>query len=186
VSSAGIAHKTDNGLVHLALNDAETVATAFLDLQQRLAALDGAADEPRIVIQPMVGPGLELIVGVNNDPHFGSVVVAGLGGVHVEVMREVSVRLGPVDRDTALTMLHETRAGQFLAGVRGQAPFDAEAAADAIVALSRFGAATRGLVAAVEINPLLVLDRGRGAVGVDLLLERLPRDTKASLSEARA
>ena len=83
--------------------------------------------------------------------------------------REAATRLGPVDRETALAMLRETRAGALLAGVRGKGPFDAEAAAEAIAALSRFGAATRGLLSAVEVNPLIALEQGQGAVGVDVL-----------------
>lgn len=158
----GVAHKTELGLVRLNLENAEAVRRAFDDISER-------ADELRL--EPMVGSGLELIIGVRNDPSFGTVVVAGPGGVHVETMRDVSVRLGPVDRATALEMLGETRAGELLAGVRGKGPFDAEAAADAIVALSRFGAATGGILASAEINPLIVLERGRGAVGVDVLLE---------------
>jgi hypothetical protein len=76
-----------------------------------------------------------------------------------------------VDARAAAAMLAETRAGALLRGLRGQGPWDLDAAADAIAALSRFGAATAGILAAVEINPLVVLEQGKGAVGVDVVLE---------------
>src|SRR5439155_4163569 len=159
-AAPGIAHKTELGLVRLDLDGPDAVRAAFVDLLARLPRHDGAG----LVLQRMAGPGVELIAGVRNDPAFGTVVVVGLGGLHVEVLREASTRLGPVDRETALAMLGETRAGALLAGVRGAGPFDAEAAAEAIAALSRFGAATRGILAAVEINPLIARARGRGAL----------------------
>jgi len=99
------------------------------------------------------------------------------GSTLVEVFREASMRIGPVDRQTALEMLNETRTGTLLAGVRGRGPFDLEAAADAVVALSRFGAATRGIVSSVEVNPLMVLERGRGVVGVDVIIELTTGDS---------
>jgi acetate---CoA ligase (ADP-forming) len=117
----------------------------------------------------MAGAGLELIVGARAVPGFGSAIVVGLGGMLVEVIKDVSLRLAPVDRATALAMLRETKAGTLLAGFRGKGPYDAEAAADAIAALSRVAAATSDTVAAIEINPLIVLERG--AVGVDVLIQ---------------
>lgn len=169
----GVAHKTELGLVRLGLDTPHAVRDAFADVTRRLArhATAGAG----VVIQPMLGDGIELIVGVRNDDAFGSILVVGLGGVHVELLREVSLRLGPVDRATASAMLSETRAGTLLDGFRGKGPYDVEAAAEAIAALSRFGAATRGLVAAAEINPLIVRPRGQGALGVDALIEPAAR-----------
>ena len=173
-SGPALPHKTDLGLVRLGLDTPEAVRAAFAELAGRLRRHVPSGSGAGLIVQPMVGPGIELIAGVRNDPAFGTIVVVGLGGVHVEVFREASTRLGPVDRETALAMLDETRAGTLLAGVRGKGPYDAAAAADAIAALSRFGHAARGVLAAVEVNPLIVLDKGRGAIGVDVLLEMIP------------
>lgn len=164
-TSADAPHKTELGLVRLGLETAAAVREAFGELAGRTG--HGVS----LLVQRMAGPGVELIAGVRNDPAFGSLVVVGLGGIHVEVLREVSVRLGPVDRETAAAMLRETRAGALLRGARGKGPYDLDAAADAIAALSEFGAGAHGVLAAVEINPLIVLEQGKGAVGVDALLE---------------
>jgi acetate---CoA ligase (ADP-forming) len=165
-AGAGVAHKTERGLVRLGLADAGAVKRAFADLAAR-AGCDGMT----LIVQPMAGAGVELIVGIRNDAAFGSLTVVGLGGVHVELLGEAALRVGPVSVEAAADMLRETRAGALLDGFRGAGPFDLGAAACAIAALSAFGAATHGLLAAVEVNPLIVLPRGRGAAGVDVLLE---------------
>ncbi|HYB70233.1 MAG TPA: acetate--CoA ligase family protein [Candidatus Bathyarchaeia archaeon] len=164
-SGADIAHKTDRGLVRLGVDGADALAVAFRDLTAR------AGPAVTVILQPMAGPGIELLVGVRNDPAFGSLTVVGLGGIHVELLRESAIRIGPVTPEDARAMLRATPAATLLAGVRGAGPFDLDAAVDAIVALSAFGAANQGVLAAVEVNPLIVLPRGRGAVAVDVLLE---------------
>jgi acetate---CoA ligase (ADP-forming) len=166
VSGADVAHKTERGLVRLGLPNAAAVKSAFADLTAR-AGPGGMT----FVVQPMAGAGVELIVGIRNDAAFGSLTVVGLGGVYVELLGEAALRVGPVSVETAALMLRETRAGALLGGFRGAGPFDLDAAARAIAALSAFGAATYGLLAAIEVNPLIVLPRGRGSAGVDLLLE---------------
>ncbi|MBV8166755.1 MAG: acetate--CoA ligase family protein, partial [Alphaproteobacteria bacterium] len=144
---------------------------AYDALAWRLDAALGT-DAPRAVtIQPMIGSGagrgVELIVAVRNDPALGTYVVVGPGGLLVEVMRGAAVRRAPIDADEAAAMLDETAAG-----VRGGPPLDRAAAAAAVAALSRLGALLHGRVATIEINPLIVTERG--AVGVDLLVEPAP------------
>ena len=165
-----ILHKSEHELVRLRLANGEQISVAFVDL---LAKLNYVSHSPRkeIVLQPQAKPGIELIVGVRNYPGFGSLLVVGLGGMFVELLNELSERLGPVDEATAKAMLDETRAGQILRGFRGQGPYDIDAAAAAIAAISRFGAATIDSVSVLEINPLIVHVAGEGATGVDLLLE---------------
>jgi hypothetical protein len=122
-----------------------------------------------IYLQRMAQPGIELIVGIRNEPGFGSFVVVGVGGIFVEIINRASIRLGPVNEAEALAMLEETPAGRLLKGVRGSGPYDAAAAARAIAAASQFGAATVGTLASIEINPLIV--HQTGVTGVDVLIE---------------
>jgi acyl-CoA synthetase (NDP forming) len=163
-------HKTEHGLVKLALSDPATVRAAFSQLSAMLQRLAKGIDA-EIIVQPMVEEGVQLLIGARNDPRFGSIVVVGLGGTLVEVMKETSLRIGPVDAATAAEMLEETKAAALIAGTRGKGPFDKDAAIRAIVALSRFAHATSESIAAIEINPLIVRKIGQGALGVDLLLE---------------
>jgi acyl-CoA synthetase (NDP forming) len=163
-------HKSDLGLVRLALASARDVERAFAELAHGLAAHARANSPGEIVVQETADDGVEIIVGVRNEKDFGSFVIVGLGGVLVEIANQASVRLGPVDAAEARAMLYETAAGKLLEGVRGKPPCDIDAAAAAIAAFSRFGAAQAERLAALEINPLIV---GRnGAKGVDLVLER--------------
>jgi hypothetical protein len=123
-----------------------------------------------IILQPMLRDGVELIVGIRNDPAFGSLVIVGLGGIFVELINSVAIRLGPIDVEEARAMLGETRASDLLTGFRGKGPYDLIAAAAAIAAISDFGVATQGLIESLEINPLIVLEQG--AFGVDVLVRR--------------
>jgi len=170
-TAPNLPHKTELDLIRLNLKDADAVGAAFDDLSKKFKSLPNVGEAAAIVVQPMAGPGVELIVGVRNDPRFGSAIAVGLGGTFVEILREARVEMGPVTAAEARKMLEATRAGTILKGVRGKGPYDIDAAAEAIAALSRFGASTMGTLSAVEVNPLIVLEMGKGAVGVDVLLE---------------
>jgi len=127
----------------------------------------GSASE--IVLQAMAPSGVELIVGIRNELNFGSFVIVGPGGVLVELADQASVRLGPVDEREARAMLFETTAGILLQGARGAPACDIDAAAAAIAAFSRFGAAQ-----AARLSALIDQSTDRspnGAWGVDLLLD---------------
>jgi acyl-CoA synthetase (NDP forming) len=164
-----ILHKTEMGLVRLGLRDAGAVGAAYDELACKLGNEKGGA-----FVQPMVGPGIELILGARIDSGFGPATVVGLGGTYVEVFKAASLRMAPVGCEEALEMLRHGALGKILAGARGKGPYDVEAAADAVVALSRFALGTADLFAAIEINPLIVLEKG--AFGVDVVLE--PRGVK--------
>ena len=157
------------GLVRLNLASARQVEDAFADLSKRLAKYARPSSPGEIVLQAMAPSGVELIVGIRNEVNFGSFVIVGPGGVLVELANQASVRLGPVDEGEARAMLFETAAGKLLQGARGAPTCDIDAAAAAIAAFSRFGAAQSAQLSALEINPLIASPTG--AWGVDLLLD---------------
>jgi len=161
-------HKSDLGLVRLNLASARQVEDAFADLSKRLAKYARPSSPGEIVLQAMAPSGVELIVGIRNEVNFGSFVIVGPGGVLVELANQASVRLGPVDESEARAMLFETAAGKLLQGARGAPACDIDAAAAAIAAFSRFGAAQAAQLSALEINPRIASPTG--AWGVDLLL----------------
>jgi acetyltransferase len=170
-TSPECAHKTDLDLVRANLRDLDAIAAAFDELSSRLLNVPDGSNRGVLILQPMVGPGIELIIGVRNDESFGSIVVAGLGGIFIDVLHEAAVEIGPVTVGQARAMLERTHAGTILSGVRGRGSYDIDAACAAIAALSQLGHATRGLLSTIEINPLIVLPNGGGAVGVDVLIE---------------
>jgi acyl-CoA synthetase (NDP forming) len=128
------------------------------------AAIEG------VLVAPMIAGGVEVIAGVSVDATLGPVVMFGLGGVLVEVLKDVTFRAVPFDADEARRMIAETTAGKVLQGVRGAAPSDIAALAESLAALSRFAAANDGRLAGVDINPLKVMPEGEGVVPLDALV----------------
>ncbi len=170
VLSPDLAHKSDVGGVRLGLRDAAEVEAAYAAMMRRVR---GAAPQARIVgalVSPMVQGGVETVLGVHRDPVFGPVVMFGLGGVFVEVFRDVAFRLAPLTRAEALAQIDSIRGRALLEGARGRPRMDKGAIADALVALSRFAAAHAGEVASVEINPFIALPEG--GLGVDAVILR--------------
>ena len=167
VLSADIAHKSEAGGVALSLRSADEVAAAYDAMMVRVAKHAPGARIAGALVARMIERGIETVIGLKRDPVFGPVVLFGLGGVYVEVLKDVTLRLAPVDRATAIEMIHAIKGYPLLAGARGREPVDLDALADAIVAMSRFGAAHPDITSA-EINPFIALPRG--GVAVDALI----------------
>ena len=130
------------------------------------ARLEGA------LVQEMIPTdAVEVILGVLQDPDFGPVVVFGSGGILVELLKDSSLRLPPLGHEEALEMIRETRGARLLQGFRGRPPADIEAVADALVRVSQLAVDLGDLIAALDINPLMVLPKGQGVRAVDVLVE---------------
>lgn len=154
-----ILHKSDLGLVFLDLRSEDAVREAFRTAMERMRA--AGAEGGRVLVQQMVDAGTELIVGMTTDLEFGPVVVLGLGGIFVEILKDVSMRVAPFGQQDALAMIDELRGAALLEGVRGQPAIDRKELAGLLVALSRFAAAAGDQVGEIDVNPL-VLDRNTG------------------------
>jgi len=171
IDSPEIVHKTDVGGVRVGCGDAAAVRAAFGEMLAEVRRRSPAARLDGALVQRMVAGGREMILGVKTDPLFGPAVVCGFGGIFVEQLRDVAVRVPPVGPDDAAAMITELRGAAILAGARGGAPADARALTEAIVRLGALAEAYRDSLRALDINPLLVLDDGRGVVAVDWLIE---------------
>jgi acyl-CoA synthetase (NDP forming) len=126
----------------------------------------------------MVRGGVEMILGVQNDAVFGPVVMLGLGGIFVEVLRDVTFRIAPFGVEEAHRMIGELRGQAMLKGARGQPPCDLDALAEALSKLSIFAAAQREHFTSIDVNPLLVRPKGQGAAALDALI--VTADTAAA------
>jgi acetyltransferase len=171
VVSAQASHKTEVGGVALNLADAHAVRVAATAMAERLARHVPGATLDGFLVQQMVA-GVELIVGVREDPQYGPLMLVGLGGVLVEALGDIAMRLLPVDKAEARTMLMELKARALFGAFRGRAPRDVDAAAGAIAGLSRLFLAYRKAVAELEINPLILLGEGEGVRAVDVRVVR--------------
>ena len=169
IEAEGVYHKSDVGGVRLGLEDDVAVRLAYDDIIARSASIAGLAKVPGASVQPMAPAGVELICGLKLDPAFGYTVLFGLGGVSAEVLDDVSLRLAPVDLDTARSMIREIKGAPLLMAPRGAAPCDMEAIARILVSLSSLVFDFDGSIREIDINPL-VAPYGGGAVVVDALI----------------
>ncbi|HEV2993079.1 MAG TPA: acetate--CoA ligase family protein [Acidimicrobiia bacterium] len=175
-SSPVLTHKSDLGLVALGVTTATAVRSTFADLQRRARQAAGRRGPVEgVLVCETVRDGVEMVLGLAQDPLLGPVVMCGLGGVFVEVLGDVSFRVPPFGRDEAARMVRELRGYPLLEGVRGAKPADVDALLDAIMNVQRLGMDLAGPsspdgIAELDINPLVV--RPRGAVALDALVVR--------------
>jgi succinyl-CoA synthetase beta subunit len=163
--AAEIIHKTESGAVVLGLKTAEEVVAEGQKL------LSKTLGKGHLLIQEMV-QGTEVLLGARTDPQYGPFLMVGLGGILVEVLKDVAIRLLPVDEGEARRMLQELRGFRVLKGVRGQGQRDIDALVKAMVGLSDIYAAQRNHLTDLEINPLMVRAQGRGVAAVDVRVAR--------------
>ncbi|MGI9007189.1 MAG: acetate--CoA ligase family protein, partial [Streptosporangiaceae bacterium] len=170
ISSAGLAHKSEAGGVALGLRTVTQVKAAF----QRVSEAGGLAPEAidGVTVSPMRTGGTELLAGVTVDPSFGPVLAVGLGGIWVEVLGDVSLRVLPVTPEEVGRMLGELRGAPLLRGARGQQPADVDALARVICAIGDAALSLSGSLRALEVNPLWV--SGDRIEALDVLVETGP------------
>ncbi|UPZ29705.1 acetate--CoA ligase family protein [Streptomyces sp. LRE541] len=166
-SGARLAHKTELGLVKIGLTSASQVRDAYRELTDIARYEDVSLDG--VLVCQMVEPGVEMVVGVTHDDLFGPTVTVGLGGVLVEVLRDTAVRVPPFGEDQARSMLDELRGRALLNGVRGRPPADLDALVEVILRVQRMALELDTELSELDINPLMVLPRGQGAVALDAL-----------------
>ena len=170
IVSPDILHKTEIGGVMLNLQTKEQVAKAFDELMSRAKTAKPDAKIEGVLVAPMIRDGIECILGVQRDPVFGPVVMFGLGGVLVEALRDVSFRLAPFDKAEARRMIDSIKARAVLDGWRGAPAADVDVLADALVALSRYAAAAGDKLESIDINPFVIMPKGKGAMALDAVL----------------
>jgi acyl-CoA synthetase (NDP forming) len=161
--SPGIVHKSDVGGVKLGIETPDKMRAEFAGLVSRVERQAPDADLTGVLVQRLLPGGREVILGGKRDHSFGPVVMFGLGGVYVEVLRDVSFRLAPLTREDALDMIQEVRGSRLLQGVRGETPMDVSAIVETLLTLSELLIACPEVIE-VDINPLLVFEHGVAAV----------------------
>jgi succinyl-CoA synthetase beta subunit len=151
------------------LSGAAAVRQAFEDIKRQVSLRAPGAKIAGIIVQRMAGEGVEMILGVKRDAMFGPVVVCGLGGILVELLKDVAIGIPPLSKEQARAMISRLRGAAILAGVRGKPPADADALCAAIVGVSRLAVALDDQLEGLDINPLIV--QSSGAVAVDALVQ---------------
>lgn len=164
-----LAHKTEAGAVILNLKDGSAVASAVEAMADRLAE-QGFADA-RFLIEPMVSDFVgELIIGLKRDEQFGLALIVGTGGILVNLLNDSATLLLPITREAASTAVLSLKGSALLQGFRGRPEGDLEAVVDAIMAVADFAIDHWGSITELDINPLMVRPKGKGAVAADALV----------------
>ncbi|NLX91456.1 MAG: acetyl-CoA synthetase [Firmicutes bacterium] len=167
VRSQAVVHKTDAGGVRLGLTDERAVRLAYREIMEKFRILDL---EARVTVQPMAPPGLELLVGMTTDPHFGRVVAFGLGGTFVEVLDDITFRLVPLLDKDAIDMLNSIKGSVLLKGFRGATPVDITALKEIILRVSRL-AENEPRIKEIELNPVFAYPQGALAVDPRIIIQ---------------
>lgn len=167
IASPDILHKSDVGGIALGLENEGDVVRAYESVMTNVTQRMSAARIWGVTVQGQVPAGREVIIGVNRDPAFGPILMFGLGGIYVEVLKDVAFRLCPVAPDEAHEMIREIRSYGLLRGARGEPPADIEAIVDVICRVSAL-AMDFEEITELDINPLIVGDAGKGALAADV------------------
>lgn len=173
LASLTIVHKSDMGGVYLKLQNANAVRKAYEDIEAKLVAMDQLDAMEGVLVQPMVSGGVEVMVGVTNDPVFGPLVAFGLGGVHVEILADICFRVTPLtDRDVD-EMIRGIRGHRLLQGYRGHAPADIEAIKEILLRISLLVEDVPEILE-LDLNPIFALEPGKGCRIVDARIQVEP------------
>ena len=170
VESPDLPHKTEAGVIRLNLKNADDVKTAY---DAVMANANNVSPKPLIngvLVQPMVPAGVEIMVGARIDPQFGPLIVVGLGGIFVELLKDTALELAPVTQHEAHASLHKLKGRALLEGFRGSAAVDLDALSDVIVRLSEFADDQKNVIAELDVNPLICA--GGRVIAVDALIVR--------------
>lgn len=170
IVSKDVQHKSDVGGVRTGIASLRQAREAYESILANVKRASPKADVAGILVQKMAPAGTEFVIGGTRDRQFGPAVMFGLGGIYVELFRDVSFRLAPLSEDEAFGMIMETKASRLLTGFRGSGPLDEEAAARTIVALGAL-MVEHPEIDSVDINPLFVYPKGVLAVDVRILLK---------------
>lgn len=164
IDSVDILHKSDIGGVKLNITTQDEVRKAFYEILENAKTHEPKARVGGILVQKMATKGLEVIVGVNNDPQFGPSILCGLGGVFVEVFKDTSLCPVPVSKKEAINMINDLKSSKLLKGYRGNPKLDIDALADLIVNISNFAKDNKNKLKELDINPIFVYEKGLNAV----------------------
>jgi acetate---CoA ligase (ADP-forming) len=173
VASDHIPHKSDLGLVAVGLDSVETLEKQWVRMEAIMDALPTKTGSAGFLIQEMVTGGLEVMAGVSRDPEFGLVLAFGMGGVAVEMLKDVALRILPLRVGDAEAMINQTKTAQLLHGARTSTPYDVRSLVRCLETFATYVWADRDNINEIDLNPILILPEGRGCRIVDALI--IPR-----------
>ena len=170
IASPDVTHKSDAGGVKIGLSDEAEVGQAYDEIMASIGSAYPNAHIDGVSVQAMAQPGVEVIMGVSTDPQFGPVLMFGLGGILVEVLKDVAFRIAPLTPRDAAQMIREIKGYPVLEGHRGQKPVDINALESSLLKLSRF-VEERPMIRELDLNPVIAYSDGLTVVDARIVLE---------------
>ena len=170
IESADILHKSDVGGVRLNLHNEAELRAAYAEVLKNAAEKAPGAKVNGVLVQPMLPQGVEVIVGVNIDPQFGPMILCGLGGVFVEVFKDVALYPAPLSKGEALDMIRSLKGYKMLNGYRGSAKCDVDALAELMVQIADYAVANKDTLCEMDLNPVFVYEEGKGVDMADAVI----------------
>ncbi|MBU4055017.1 MAG: acetate--CoA ligase family protein, partial [Proteobacteria bacterium] len=171
IVSKDILHKSDVGGVRLNVGTKDEIKKAFKQIVKNVKAHHPDADIKGVLVSPMAKPGVEVIIGTKLDDQFGPVIMFGLGGIMVEVLKDVSFRVLPISPRSARHMMEDIRSAPLLDGVRGKAPHDKAAVRKLLLICSEIVEAYPE-IAEMDLNPVIVYEKGISVVDARVILKK--------------
>ncbi len=182
VVSPQILHKTDVGGVMVGIDNVSDVKKTFKDMYGKLSKRKGV-NVKGILLEKMVPKGVELIVGIQNDPQFGPVIMVGMGGIMTEIMKDVAFRMLPITTRDAKSMLNELKGSKILKGFRGSDPVDTDMVARMLVQIGKLGVENADHINSIDFNPIVVYPKSHFVVDAKIILNKELK--KGSISRTR-
>jgi acyl-CoA synthetase (NDP forming) len=170
IASPDVVHKSDAGGVNIGLTNEAEVGQAYDDILAAIGSAYPTAQVDGVSVQAMAQPGVEVIMGVSIDPQFGPVLMFGLGGILVEVLKDVAFRIAPLTQRDAAQMIREIKGYPILEGHRGQKPVDVSALENSLLKLSRF-VEERPMIRELDLNPVIAYSDGLTVVDARIVIE---------------
>jgi 3-hydroxypropionyl-CoA synthetase (ADP-forming) len=171
IVSPQILHKTDVNGVKVGLNSEAAVKETFNDMHGRLSK---EYNVKGVLLEKMATPGAELIVGLQNDPQFGPIIMVGIGGIYTEVFKDVTFRVLPITKEDAVSMMEDLKGKQILKGFRGAPPVSMDALANALVSIGNLGTDMAAYYESIDFNPVIFYEKDYVVVDAKILLRDNP------------
>lgn len=170
IDSPDIAHKSEADAIRLNIGNKKETLRIYDELIENAITYNSNARINGVLVQEMISSGTEVMIGTSQDQQFGPTVVFGLGGIFVEILKDMSMRVAPLSRSDAEQMVTEIKGYQILQGARGKTGSDIEAVVDVLLRISKLAKDWEDTISEIDINPLIVFDKGRGVKATDALV----------------
>ena len=170
IDSPDILHKSEARAIRLGVGSKEEILQCYDEIIKNAEKYDPDAKVNGVLVQEMIQDGTEVMIGMSQDPQFGPTIAFGMGGIFVEILKDISLRVAPLSKFDAEQMVNEIKGYPILQGIRGKKRSDIEAIVDILLRVARLAEDCRNTISEIDINPLIVFDEGQGVKALDALV----------------